>query len=196
MRIAWILSILTISSITLLAQNPVEIDVTAITVNRQSLNASLTMTATGLPAPFQSPMSGSGEVLMWPLEGLTAGRLGESYPTSFGWESNGRNFVSGFYPNGSNGNTRVNFFLTGTSDDIVLSPRVPRKKKPAVFISPARIVGKIEILVQGRIVAVDHDVNLSGTVTTELWNYLAWSYLTSTYRRGFDFKSITFSYAQ
>lgn len=86
--------------------------------------------------------------------------------------------------------------MAGTSDDLVLNPRLSRKKNPLVMKGQAMIQGKIEVMNNGIVVAVDNDVNLSGSYTAEVWNYLLWNTVTQSYRRAFDYKGITFSYAQ
>lgn len=180
------------------AQTPVPIDVSSITITKQSTgnpDGFFVMQATGLPAPFTSPVTGWGEALFMGLENCQPCFLRSAFITNFG--SDGPpNFVSGFYPNGSSGNTRVRFIMTGSSDDIVLHPRLSRKKNPIVIKSQANVQGKIEVLINGVVVAVDHDVNLSGSYSAELWNYLFWSTTTQTYRRIFGYKSIAFSYTQ
>lgn len=180
------------------AQTPVPFGVTAITVTKQSTgnqDGFYVMYATSLPAPFKSPVTGWGETLLMEFENCRPCFLRSTFLTSFGSDGPPR-FVAGFYPNGSNGNTRVRFIMAGTSDDLVLNPRLSRKKNPLVMKGQAMIQGKIEVMNNGIVVAVDNDVNLSGSYTAEVWNYLLWNTVTQSYRRAFDYKGITFSYAQ
>jgi hypothetical protein len=187
------------ASVTVFTQTPVQIDVTSLTfsLSRDSQpGAFFSMEATGLPAPFSSPLTGRGEALFYQLEECTAGRIGGTFSTSFGSETGTSQFVSGFYPSGTTGNTRVRFTLIGTSSDLVLNPRLSQKKNPVTLRGQTTIIGKIEILDQGGVVAIDNDVNLSGSVSSEFWNYRAWSSTTQSYRRAFDYKSISFTYSR
>lgn len=194
MKIAFLFSIIFFSLTATFAVSPVPIDVTSLTISKtgQNTDAIVTMEATGIPGPYSSPMTGYGEALWRGLEGCFPCGTGSIFHMN--WDSTGNgNFVNGFYPNGFSNSTQVKFTVTATAPDIELNPRVSRKKKPLVFTGASQIKGKIEIINQTGVVAVDDDVFLNGTVKTEINNFLVGS---QTEKRGFSYKSILFSYSK
>ncbi len=198
----FIVAFFSLASTFLFAQTPVSIDVTSLTFTirgDQPSGAAFVMEATGLPAAFPSPVSGLGEALFAPIEGCTACRLGDSFPTNFSNffpQPSAPNWVHQYYPGGVAGNKVVRLTLIGTSADIVLYPTLSRKKSPSVLKGPAHIKGRVELSISGIVVAVDDDVDLSGSFKVEFSQYLKDVCCMGDTRRGFDYKSISFSYSQ
>ena len=177
------------------AQTPAQIDVTSITVYRaRDTDATFTLTATNLPAPFQSPLTGIGEANIAPMNWCSPCYLGDVFRTDFSPAMEPLRYFNGFRLSGSSDNKRVKFTVTGTSADIVLSPRIPLKKRSPVLTVAARIVGKIEIFDQNTLVAVDDVVDLNGVLKAEFTNYRTSNPIQT--RRAFDFKNFTFTYSQ
>jgi hypothetical protein len=173
------------------AQTPAQIDVTSITIHRVSnIDAYFTVTANGLPATYESPLTGRGEALNMQMERCSPCDLGAIFPTDYVSGLNPPRFINGFNIGGSD-NKRVKFTVTGTSPDIILSPRIRLKNRSPILTVPARITGKIEIFNQNTLVAVDNDVDLAGTLKAEFVAYRG-----VNLRRFFDFKSFTFTYSQ
>ena len=185
----------TLFSLNLFAQTLVQIDVTSITINRiANADTSFTVTATNLPASYQSPLTGTGEALIDPMDRCFPCFLGDVFKTDYISGMNPPRFVSGFNISGSSDNKRVKFTVIGTSPDIVLSPRIPLKKRFTVLTIAARIIGKVEIFDQNTLVAVDENVDLNGVLKAEFSSYRISNPIRT--RRAFDFKSFTFIYSR
>lgn len=175
------------------AQTPAQIDVTSLTITRSAYYTGVSMTATGLPAPYQSPMSGEGGGTLFAFDTATASRVGDVFKTSWIPESGAA--FNGFKPSGFTGDSkRVKFTLTGISSDIVIYPTILRKRKIVTLTVPATVTGKIEIYDSNALVAVDNEVNLKGIFTVKFLQYLLNT--TTVQRRAFDFGGFTFSYTQ
>lgn len=180
------------------AQTPAQIDVTSLTVRKTafSIEAVFSMSATGLPAPYQSPIRDNGSAGLRPLEYSDHARVGDVFKTSFNSGYGSGNYLNTLYLGGGSASDKyVKFTLTGVSPDIALFPTILRKKQLVIFTVPATVKGKIEIIESNtKVIAVDEDVNLKGTLQVDFVQYLLNT--TSGQRRSFDFKSFTFSYAQ
>ncbi len=188
----FIFCILLLITIKPFAQTVVNADITDLRIYRDKFNGTITMNATNLPASFSSNMSGPSETLFWQIEQCNPCSLGSTFSTSFQWNfSLTENWVYSLYPNGTNGDTQVRFRLNGISKSIVLSPQILRRRNPVIFNSKASVNGSAEFWYRGQMVAVDNDINLSGTVKTNFFQYTD-----SNGRRKFDYKDITFSYAK
>lgn len=152
------------------------------------------MSANGLPAPFQSPLTGNGGGILNTLESCRPCYLGSSFLTGFGWDP-GANFINGFQIGGFTGDSKqVRFYLTSASPRVALNPLLRIKNRIVSLTAPAEIHGKIEIYDGNRLVAYDDDVSLTGTLKAEFSQYRAYS--PNGDRRGFDFRNVTYSYSQ
>lgn len=179
-------------AVEIFAQTPAQIDVTSLTVTKgKNPEASFSITATGLPAPYQSPLSSYGSAVLLQLENSSPSRVGDIFRTSF---PGGGNSISHFYLGGSQSSRYVKFTLIGTSSEIVIYPTILRKKQRVILTVPASVKGKIEIFDGNTLIAVDDDVDLNGTLKVNYVQYLLNT--TSGQRRAFDFTSFTFSYTQ
>lgn len=173
------------------AQSPVAIDVTSVTITRQNISAYFSMTATGLPEPFQSPLQGGGDAYFPSIVNCGPCYLGTVFPTNF--INDGSNYVNGFRP-GYGQNIYVKFSASGTSPNVILYPTIPLKKNPVAITKEAKTKGKIEIFNGATLLAYDNDVDLVGTLKAQFLNYRL-SNLNGT-RRVFEFRNIAFSYSQ
>ncbi len=173
------------------SQNPVEVNVTSLTISKDYLRFPFgSLTATGLPAPYQSPLSGFGGGIIGNLEGCRPCLLGTSLRTSFGPDSS----LWGFNINGYGSEKRVKFYLTSASPDIVLAPTIGIKNKTVIRRVPATVKGKIEIYDGNTLIAFDNEVVLTGIFAADFLQYRLSN--PNGDRRGFDFRSLTISYFQ
>jgi hypothetical protein len=98
--ISLIFMVLMLVPIECAAQSPVAIDVTALTIQKPYISSSsISLSADGLPAPFQSPLTGGGGGIMNSLESCRSCYLGASLITVFGWDG-GANWFNGFTVSG------------------------------------------------------------------------------------------------
>ena len=173
------------------AQTPVSINVTSLTINKPYiLMPQMAMAVEGLPAPLQSPITGYGGGLIFSLEGCRPCFLGATFSTSFNSESS----FYGFNISGYGDNKRVKFTLTSNSPAVTLPPSLRLKNRFVSRTVPAVIKGKIEIYEGNTLLAIDDEVDLSGTVTAEFVQYRLIS--SGIERRGFDFRSVVLSYSE
>lgn len=169
------------------AQNAVEINVTSLAFSKEYLrNPFVRLTADGLPAPYQSPLSSWGSGAIGALENCNPCELGDSLPTSIDQTT------AGFWGFNLGGEKRLVLRIAGTSPDIVLSPRIRSKAKTFSLTVPAQLVGKIEIYDGATLIAYDNEVNFTGTLVVDFVQYRM--ALGNSDRRGFGFRKLTFSY--
>jgi hypothetical protein len=184
--ISLVFAVLIFVSLVARAQTPVEIDVTSLTISKVYLQRPYaSLSATGLPAPFESAVAGWGNGTIAPLEYCNPCLLGDSLATTF-------NQNTAFWSFSLGGEKSLRLYLTGTSPDVVLAPRIRLKNKNFSLDVPAEAVGKVSIYDGSTLLAYDDEVNLSGTLTTEFLQYRLPG--VNYDRRGFGFRKLTFSY--
>ncbi len=172
------------------AQNPVPIEVTALTINKPNLlSGQYTISATGLPQPFSSPLEGNSNAIFYALESCSPCYLGTSFIIGGGISNQ-------FRPNGSPESVYVRITLTGNPSTIILAPTIRLRDNPVVIKKVSSVKGKIEVFDNygATLIAYDNDVELSGNIETEFFNY-RFQTLNAT-RRIFDFRRILMSYSQ
>ena len=111
------------------AQNPVPIEVTALTINKPNLlSGQYTISATGLPQPFSSPLVGNSNAIFYALESCSPCYLGTSFIIGGGISNQ-------FRPNGSPESVYVRITLTGNPSTIILAPTIRLRDNPVVITS-------------------------------------------------------------
>jgi len=173
-------------NLSVFAQNPAEINVTSLIISKEYLrNPFISLTADGLPAPYESTLSGWGSGAIGELEYCNPCLIGASLVTTFDQNTAFWGFSLG-------GEKRVRFQLTGTSPDIVLSPHIRLRNRDFSRTVPAEIVGKIAVYDGNTLIAYDDEVHFTGTLVAEFLQYRLQG--ANGDRRGFGFRKLTFSY--
>jgi len=186
MKIFLVFFALFLFNLPVLARNAVEINVTSLTISKEYLRLPfMSLTADGLPAPYESPLSGWGQGTIGQLENCNPCLIGASLSTSF-------NQDTAFWSFSLGGEKRVRLQLTSTSPDIVLSPVIRLKAKNFSLTVPAEAVGKIMIYDGSTLIAYDDEVIFTGAVMTEFLQYRVQG--AGGDRRGFGFRKLTYSY--
>ena len=175
-------------------QTPAQIDVTGIEVYRDSGHPAFnTITVNNLPPGLESPLMGRDGVTIYGLEHNCRCFLGHSFKTDLFPNYEQSRSIVGFYLSGPGGQQyRVKFTIFGTSPDLILSPRIPLKKRIFTVSVTSKITGKMEIFYnENTLVAIDEDVDLTGTIKAEFWQNRF-----PNERRSFDFRNFTMSYSK
>lgn len=184
--------IVSVSVRTIFSQKPVPIDVTSLTISKPYiLSSQIVMTATGLPTPYQSPLSGNGGGAIYSLEGCRPCFLSSILDTGFNSDAN---YFYGFNIAGYGNDKQVRFHLRNISSPVVLAPTIRLKYSTVFLNAPANIQGKLEIFDGNTLIAFDNDVQLTGTLKAEFSQF--WMTTSNGYRRAFDFRKIVYSYSQ